>query len=674
MVSAQGNPDTLDMIRKRVDPHAVRVERYAMEEMWLANFAYYSGHPWFYIENGRIWDATPDLPEHKVIYKANLIRSACLRAAAKIVNVRPRFRAVPQSASIMHRNVAETSERVFDHIRDKNDWDQTLLTNTLWAMICGSAFYKVWFDPLKGDKQRFYTQGGRPVPTPLIDPQTQRAMDAAGQFEDVTLGDVRIDVCSPFSIYHDWTSRDKSVEGCQWIGERHFLDRQLIAERYGIDEQDLQPEETSGGLLQYEEAVAFLNSNMGFPPLTWATPLDKRGERCMYVEMWERPSRRYKKGRRVVYAGQRIIRDEENPYIGDKTGLAHLPYVKQDWTKHPGRFWGSSLVEDMRSPQHHLNDARACKLEFLRIFGRPITYIDANSGLDPDKMSLDPGGIYKISAMSRPPIHSPTPQLGPNITEIAQECQSDLLAIASQSEIDGSKMPGQMRSGAALRTLQEDRDVALSVSSAEAIRATRDVGRMALSLGQMFYGQKRTLRYLGEDNQVEYRDYVAADLTNDLIVIGDPSIADSVTAKRAEVLDAIQVGALNPQMVPEDRELVLAALHYNDSSVAVNVKLQARRNQEFEIRAMVQDPGKYPNGYPVMDFEDHQTELSVCQQYMYSQEFKTLDPFTQSIIAQHAKMHQMELQKQQLAQLQMMEAAKGMPGQQGKASQPTPSA
>lgn len=86
---------------------------------------------------------------------------------------------------------------------------------------------------------------------------------------------------------------------------------------------------------------------------------------------------------------------------------------------------------------------------------------------------------------------------------------------------------------------------------------------------------------------------------------------------------------------------------------------------------MIANTAKYvPGGYPIADYEDHATELSVLVDFMYSAAFKTLDVVTKSLIAQHAALHKQALMKEQMQQLQMQAQMKGSPGQKGRASQP----
>lgn len=244
--------ETVEMLLKRIDPSGMRVERYRVEEGWLKNMMYFSGQHYFYIEDGRIVDATHDIPTHRVLYKVNLTRMAVQRAAAKVLNVNAKFRCAPKSGDARHLNIAETSERVFDHLRNVTGYnDVTSLVGTMWAAICGSGFYKVYWDPFQGEPDRFYFDSKEKpsvVPQAFLSETDMREKDRAGLFEDIAKGEVAIDALSPFGVIHDWTSRDKSVRGCHWMGEKHFVDIDRVAERWNVDPEDLQSEDSTNGL------------------------------------------------------------------------------------------------------------------------------------------------------------------------------------------------------------------------------------------------------------------------------------------------------------------------------------------------------------------------------------------------------------------------------------------
>ncbi len=673
--------ELIQMIDKRVGLHESRLERLALEESWISNVAFWSGKQRFFFEQGRLYDAALDNPDEAVQYKVNLVRSRVLAACAKVLAVNAKFRVRPPTGTSRDRELAQLSEKVFDHIREVTDFEWHLMMATMWKAVCGSSFLKIQWDPMKGDPDRFYLsdpQSRRVIPEQMLTPAMKAEKDQSNLFEDYAPGDISVSVLSPFAAFQDTSSRDSQMAGCQWFAEKHYVDIDRIAERFGMDPKDIQPMEADAGLRNYEEAIAFMSNGSGLSLVDWAQPEDKRGKRTQYVELWQRPSKQYPKGMRVVYAGGRILNLNragglDNPYAADRTGWAHIPYVKDDWCPHPGRFWGASLVEDLIGPQYYLNASRTVMMQFMETFGLPNTYVGDQAGIDTDNMPVGGGRIYQVNEVSSFKVqHGPPPQIPPDVARFMDVCEADLNKAAAQSEINADGLPGQLRSGSAVRAINEERFITLTVPGKSTLRTVRDAGKIALALGKMYYGEKRLMRYLGEDNEWVVEEFNGADLRNDFVIVGNPSVADTVASGREEMLDALQAGAFNPQFDEQTRALILKGLHYNTSDEFIKRTLQAERNQEREIQEMIKDPLKYGDeGYPVMEWEDHAKESAVIIAYMYTPEFKRLPVQTQALITDHWKKHQMFIQQAQMQAMQMAEAMKGIPGQKGQASQPT---
>lgn len=668
--------DLIEMLDKRVGiSDRMRMDRLQLDELMMTCMAYYSGRQRFSISGGRIFDAFYDDDGENVSYKVNLVRARVHSGIAKILEVRSEFAVRPVDASTKARQLAELSNRVYEHMKEVSDWKRHQFIALLWKAVCGFAYLKVVWNPNKGEPERFYLSDPpvrTVIPESMLTPEQRTERVALDLFEDMPSGDVGLSVISPFSGRQDWSSRDAGMEGCHWFAERHWVDIDRVAEAYGIDEDDLQATPETEGLHNYEEAIAHMHSGSGSLPISWDTPRDKIGKRCLYVEMWQRPDSGNKKGLRVVYAGGRIVRKGHNPHIRDRSGWSHIPYVKDDWQPHAGRFASSGMVEDMIGPQFYLNEVRSLKLQFMRIKGLPDTYVGDRSGIDTDNMLAGGGRIYSVSEMSAVKVqHGPVPQMPVEVAQIGLEVESDLNKVASQSEVQAQAIPGDVRSGSAVRMLQQERFIGLSIPTECSMRTARDVGRILLTLGQMFYGPERVLKYLGKGNEWVVEKFNGADLVNDLVIIGQPSIMDTQSAQREEMLDAISAGAFNPQLDENTRTLILKALHYNTSDEIVRAQIQAETNQEIEIEEMLADPLKYGEiGYPVAEWEDHNRHVAVLLRYMNSLEFRNRDPNAKAIITKHWKDHQMFQVQAQMQEMQLLEAAKGAPGEKGQASQP----
>lgn len=676
---ADSNSSLIEMIRNRVGFQERRPERLALEQQWITCMAFWSGKHRFWFADGRLmplddWNQM-GVDDAETFYKVNLLRARVDTAVSKVLGVDAEFQARPPTGKAQDRQRAELSNRVFDHIREVADFKQVQLISAQWKALCGSSFIKTYWDPLIGEPDRFYLADDATkavIPEVMLTPPQMIEKEAAGLYEDFAPGDIAMSVCSPFGFFYDSASRDKGIRGCQWVAERHYVDIDRVAERWNIDPKDIQPVENSGGLDNYEEAIAFMSSGNGFGLFDYGRPIDKLNKRTLYIELWERPSAHYKKGRWVIYAGGQILKDLPNPYASDRTGWSHLPYIKDDWKPHPGRFWGASLAEDLLSPQWHLNETRSSQISFLRAHGQPAIFVGKNSGIDTDTMTSQVGRIYAVDESSAFGVKpGPTPQMPAEVMQVAALTEGDLNKMASQSEIDGGRMPGELRSGSAVRAVNEERFAGLSIPAKMTIRTVRDVGRVALAIAKMFYVTPRIMRYMGEDSVWVVEEFQGSDLINDIVIIGDPDIGDSLIAQREEMANALNMGVFDPNLPRETRTMILKAMRYKTTDEFFKRTMQAERHAEDVIAQIMRDPLKYGEmGYPVLPWQDAEAEINAVVAFMYTTEFDVLEPRTKAVITKYWQDLSMLLQAVVAQQQAASQAAGGPPEQKGRASQP----
>lgn len=660
-----------DLIKKRVDPKSMRAERYAMEESWLRMMKAYVGRFDTSFLDGQFVDI--DLGDDgfglELDYNGNITRPLIMRSVSTVMAANVKFDAMPQSPKMKHLRIAQLTKQVFHHLRAVTGYDDTTsLSATLWAAICGSAFLKCWWDPLAGEADRYYVESKssrRVVADAYLDPQVRLEMDRAGLFEDYHQGEISIDVVNPFSFYHDWSARDAGIKACQWVAEKHWVDIDIAAERLGIDESELTPDRENQGVRNYEDALAFMASSRFMGPYNWLEPMDKRGKRVMWVDMWQRPSRKHPKGLRIVWAGGGVRKAGDNPNIADKSGLLHLPFVKQDWSPQPGRFWGSGLAEDLGPLNWHFNKGRSAEATFLNIHGAPATFIDSSSGVPAQNFSVRAGRTYQIAHNSSPVQYGPTPQLPSEVIQFPETVYRDMRVIASQGDSVQGNLPGQVRTGAGFEAINRERHLPLSIPAKQWAICTRDLGRMGLTYVQLNYKEPRMLSLIGADGKLAVREFTGADISNDIVIVGEPSVSDTREARRAEVLDAVQIGALQPAQNPDHARWVAEELHFGTDGDAVR-KLIAPEMREELILDHIRENPQY---FPVMDWEDHDAGAMTVQRYMMSPEFDQLDPRTQAAIAVRWNEHRKFIQSAQMQMAALMQMQGGKSGQKGPASQ-----
>lgn len=665
--------DVLGLVEKRVPQRHSWSSRIALEAQCLKHLYFFGGKQHFAIIGGDIVEIPVE--QHEIRYKHNMVRPAVLRAVAKVVQMQGRFDVAPDGPSTKHREIAATSNRVFDHARAATDYQDEKAMAYVWAATCGTSFLKITWDQERGVPDRFYHLSGADraiVPPNYLTPDQRRDRDLAGLYDDFAPGEIDVEAVSLFQIYVDPHTK-RSMSDARWCAQVQYVDREWIGETFGINPDEIDTEEPSSASSRFEDALALLHAGLGGAYAVGSDNEIQRKNRARLVQMWERPSRKHKRGRFVVVAGRKVLRDIDNPYCADQTGWTHLPFYKVDWVPMPGRFWGLSLVEDMTSPQVRYNESRARMAEFERVYGRPHTFVPKGSGIPTGQMTLKPGAVYEFNAALGTPVTGAMPQLPKEVALNAEVAAGEMRQAAAQSDIDSAALPGQMRSGAALRTMQRERDLPLDMTLLGALRVDRDAGRAMLALAKCFYDDERLLKIRGSNGTWSVKAFRASDLATDLRVLSGPGELESPDDAEMRLQTYIELGALQPATNPEDRQLVMKALKYRTTEEIVQDNTQHEERQEEEIRRMIANPKVYlDKPYPLMPFENHAAHMRVLERLFNNlDEMDTLSPEAQSVLVMHWEQHNQAQQAQIAQQLALVEQTKGTPGSKGAASQPS---
>ena len=652
-----------------VDPHGHQSERVAQEQLWLRTLAYFAGKQHF-IQDGIQLREPINVPEHRVMYKTNLMQPAIVRAVSKIMTLGFDFTAAPVSDSPRDRYAAKFSERALEHLHHTTDHDYTRMMVLQWAAICGSGFTFVAWDPEAGDPDRYYLEDmhSRKVQLGLSDPE-KREKEIKGLFVDYPPGEVTEKTESPFTVYHDWSSRDQGVKGCKFMAVVSYLDVDTVAELYDMDPNDVPREEARLGPIFYEEAIAFMSTGIGGLNPSIPTPREKYQERARVTQYFERPNRANSfQGRHIVTVGGIVVRNQQNYYRA--TGYP-IPIVKWDWIHMPGRFWGIGLGEQLTSPQFQLNKARATLMEFQNIYGHPALFVPEGSGLPTGQFTIAPGAVYSYNPAAGKIETGPTPQLPREVAENAMMCEADIQKISANVDPDVSKLPAQIRSGAGLKAMMEEKHLALTPVALSAIKSERDTGKMMLALARINYTTTRTLRYVGDNGHWTVKEYLGADLNSDLRIVTEPIRFQSAAQIQAETLDMVESGLLDVMNNPEHRASALRSVHFKTGRDVMAEMVVEEQNQDREIEEVLADPARFiVQGLPINQWDDHPSHERTLRRFMRSDRWRQTDKISQAIIARHWAEHMQQIQMAQQRALEAQNAAKGTPGQKGQPSRP----
>ncbi len=187
-----------------------REKRRRLESGWLLNMNFFSGNQ--YCDVSPIGGVQE---EDKQYYwqsrrAFNHIAPAVEARIAKLTRLRPTLKARAFSDEDGDLRAAKLASGILSFVKERVGLNDIVSRATLWAEICGSAFYKVAWD----------CTGGRQV-----------GLD--GENLPVYEGEVNITAVSPFEMYPDSLSVE-SLEGVQSLIHAKTVPVSYIAETFGV--------------------------------------------------------------------------------------------------------------------------------------------------------------------------------------------------------------------------------------------------------------------------------------------------------------------------------------------------------------------------------------------------------------------------------------------------------
>lgn len=686
-----------DLIRHRVDFNGESNTRRPFERQVIRSRAFFFGKQIFTQDEntGRLRNPGRTYP-HQVFYRGNLVQGNVLRSILTVTGAQGKFVVPPLDNTRAARGAAWTSTKLFEHLSYLQNMPAKQRLAALFAAIDGSAIWKVHWDPEMGEKERYYWadgKGNRVLPN--ADERMRAMLEEEGKYDDLAPGDAAADVFAWTQAWWDWRGRETGFDKCEWASIATVVDLDTIADIYGEEmASHVKPDEALAGSLYYNEVISFMASTYG--GLTnYNVPDEKERAQTILCEYWERPTRRNKmRGRNIHYAGGYVLKNRDNVYRA--TGYP-IPLVKQDWITAPGRFLGLGLVEQLISPQHQLNRAIATIAEHQNVYAHPAYLVPKRSEIPLGHLTVQPGSVHSYEPSAGKIEITPVPSLPKEVQQNFEIQRMVMAEISSQQSLDGSKLPGQLRSGPALSAMFHERNKMLIEPAMNHLGAAEMVGRQLLALCHWRYTDDRVVYYLGEDKRFRALKFKRADIRKDLrVLVERGTVLRGPTEAKAEMLEWVQAGILDPVNNPDDKIAAFKVLEFGVVDEIISDRLQEEENQERELEEMMADPDRWgaqrmdafaprqpdprtgqpmpqeTTGYPIGEFDDHRAHLRVLVRFIRSEEFRSLDLKSQGVIIYHARMHQQTIQQQEMQALMIQAQLQGGQGQKGQPSRPRP--
>jgi hypothetical protein len=616
--------------------------RNAFEPDWFLNSAFYVGQQWLYWNHGRL--DRPRLAKYRETVVDNRILPIVTARAARKVKNRPSFVATPFTGSEEDVDAARITEKALEYDWVYLDLQQKLFQAELFAEIVGAGFWKIYWDSTKGESAEVVVdQSGQPVELNgrILKAQDidQEGLPEGMSVKKINLGDPAVDVVSPFHFYPDPLATSMSeLEKCY---EEKVRSPEYVKQRYDIE---LEPDaEVSAGPVE---------SRM-FSSLMPGTTSGYKGIRV--YEGWTKPNSEFPKGKRVVWAKDQILEEDDNPTDA-------LPYVMFSGVKVPNRFWPTAITTQLRGPQVNLNKIESQIQENANRIGNPalMKSRQANvfyTGVPGEEI------LYDSTVSDAIPSYLIPPNMPQYVVDQVERIEASMVEISGLHEVSKATVPTGVTAASAINLLQEADDTRIGPEVQDMEFSLGQAGTKLARLRARFTTDERILRIAGEDENWDIFAFRGVMMGEEPTVEcqAGSAMPRSQAAKQAAILEILQT-MFQYGMAPNQRDLrkvfkdyQVGALDQLFSGLSTTEQQIQRENRNMALGEAVD----------INAFDEDQDHIDGHEEFQRSARYLQLDPQIKELVELHVNAHRERIKQQVDMQVQAQAAAQqGQTGQE----------
>jgi len=488
---------------------ALRTHRTPLERQWRLNLAFYKGRQYTYyaprsdrLETLGVDEGTK--PRHRVRVVSNQIMPGAHTLLAQLTKTKPRLFATPGSGAENEVRATQMAQSLLEYWWTDIGLDEKLDEALLWSIVASAGYWKITWDPFAAKQMRF-TLGpdGQPIVDEALKAEFKRNLEQYGiepEEKIVYMGDVKVDVMSPFDVFLDPTA--KTFEESKYVICRHSMDPDDIKAQWG---KDLLPDAAPASP---DATIPYANA-AGAPELS---------VRNIYIAYFK-PGASMPDGRYVVFTeGQekQILADEKWPFPHNQ-----LPLVKFAGMRVPGSVYDDSVVTHAVPIQKELNRTLSQIIEYKNLTVNPRMI--APRGSLSTRPTTEPGQAIEFDLLPAgtgyaKPEWEQVPALPPYILEVLNNVQQRLSDIFLSAEVLQGKVPPNVEAGVAIDLLQEMATDKLAPIIKLLETSLARAGQQMLGLAQTHYVEPRLLKIRGSGGGVQVKQFINSDITGNISV------------------------------------------------------------------------------------------------------------------------------------------------------------
>ena len=657
-------------------------QRQRQERQWYLNLAFYYGnqHVQFrQTQTGGSFDLyVPDAPKWRVRIVINEIRRTVRKEISRLTAQKPNAFVIPSSTEDADVFAAQAGEQIWDSLWRRLTFNKTLRQAIFWQATCGNGFLKSYWDSTKVD----------PGYQPIMDPNEppQEGMEGSPDAEpDQPPGDICIEVVTPFHIFvPDLFASD--IEMQPYVIHAQVRNNSWIKQNFGFD-----PSSNS-----YENVDEGMQSAMGI------NRNDDKKNQTTILEIWVKPGYipELPKGGMFTLVGSNIVQGFDHwPY-----DHGQYPFTKIDAVP-TGKFYTSSVVEDLIPIQKELNRSRGQLIEAKNRMAKPQLAVEEGS-VDPKKMTTEPGQVITYKTGFNPPQPIPLQGIPSYVSDEISRLYTDISDLSGQHEVSNGSTPPGVTAATAISFLQEQDESLIAGHYTSVEEAIEKVASQCLNYVKMYWDEPRTIKVVGIESTFDVQTFKGADLrdNNDIRVEAGSALPTSRAAKQAFIMDLMKMGFIPPDKGLEILEI--GGLNRLYESIQIDKRQAQRENLKMRVvkqedivqqaQAWYSDPNNAnkldpiskmplspPLIVPVNTYDNHQVHIQIHNDFRKSQNFEGIDPVVKALFEEHVNQHQEALSNTMMHPLTGVDASnpnapdpnieEALAAQQGANAQPSDS-
>ncbi len=208
---------------------------------------------------------------------------------------------------------------------------------------------------------------------------------------------------------------------------------------------------------------------------------------------------KYPNGRKVVYANDVVLYDDENEYEGEEI----YPYQRLINYILPRSFWGISEIEPLESPQRSFNKVVSYVLDILYLTGNPVWIVSTDSGVDTENITNQPGLVIEKEPGSEVERREGV-QLQPYVLSLIDRMKDWFEQSSGSQDVSKGIAPGGVTAASAIADLQNAAQTRIRLKMKNLDAYLQDFGTQYASRVLQFYTAPKVYRLTGKDGTNKY--------------------------------------------------------------------------------------------------------------------------------------------------------------------------